>query len=83
MYTDNEQSGEWTHMQTVSLSLLTAASGLLCGSIASVVGGAAGGVLVGGKALGNALAGVLGGIFGPLAGVTGVAIGLLALMSVG
>jgi hypothetical protein len=42
-------------MQTVGLSLITAATGLLCGSIASVVGGAAGGVLVGGKALGNSL----------------------------
>ena len=30
-------------MQTVGLSLITAATGLLCGSIASVVGGAAGG----------------------------------------
>jgi hypothetical protein len=70
-------------MQTISLTLVTAASGLLCGLVASVVGGAAGGVMVGGKALGNKLACLMGGVFGPLAGVTGVAIGLLALMFVG
>ncbi len=65
------------------LPAAAAVSALVVGVAASLVGGAAGGVLIGGKALGNELAATMGGFFGPLAGVTGIAIGLIALALIG
>jgi hypothetical protein len=53
---------------------------LACGLVGSVIGGAAGGLLVGRQALGNELAALMGSFYGPLAGGTGVALGLLALV---
>jgi|EndMetStandDraft_3_1072993.scaffolds.fasta_scaffold516177_2 hypothetical protein len=52
---------------------------LLIGSAASVAGGALAGLAIGSKDLGPNLAATMGAFFGPLAGVTGVAIGLLVL----
>jgi hypothetical protein len=46
---------------------------------ASIVGGALGGIAVGGKAIGNELAAMMGGFYGPLAGFTGIALGLIVL----
>ena len=43
------------------------------------VGGAIGGVVVGGKAIGNEVAAMMGGFFGPLAGASGVLIGLILI----
>ena len=63
----------------MTLSLLGAVTGLVAGFIASAVGGAAGGALVGRRALGMKAAAFMGVLYGPLAGVAGVAIGLLAL----
>jgi hypothetical protein len=70
-------------MEIVTLSFDCTAIVLVLGSIASVVGGIAGGVLVGGKVLGIELAALMGGFYGPLAGIAGVAIGLVALMLIG
>lgn len=60
----------------------TLGSGLLAAAIgiaASIVGGAIGGVVVGGKAIGNEVAAMMGGFFGPLAGASGVLIGLILI----
>ena len=56
---------------------------MLIGTAASVAGGALGGVLVGGRELGPYLAALMGAFFGPLAGVGGIALGLLALALLG
>jgi hypothetical protein len=56
---------------------------LMIGTAASVAGGALGGFLVGGRDLGRALAATMGACFGPLAGVSGIALGLLALTWLG
>jgi hypothetical protein len=66
-----------------TVSAVAALTALICGGIASVIGGAAGGVMVGGKSLGNQLAAFMGGFYGPLAGIAGVAIGLLVLKVIG
>ena len=50
---------------------------LVVALIASVVGGALSGLYIGAKALGKELALTTGGFFGPLAGFTGVALGLV------
>ncbi|MFN0218603.1 MAG: hypothetical protein ACKVP4_07305 [Hyphomicrobium sp.] len=52
---------------------------LALGVAASVGGGVIGGVLVGGKHIGNELAAMMGGFYGPLAGATGVLVGLVLL----
>jgi hypothetical protein len=56
---------------------------LLIGTAASIVGGAISGVVIGGKALGAELAGLMGAFFGPLAGMTGIAAGLILLALIG
>jgi hypothetical protein len=63
----------------MTLSVFGAATALVAGFIASAVGGAVGAVLIGGRALGVKVAAFMGVFYGPLAGVAGVAIGLLAL----
>jgi hypothetical protein len=60
-------------------SEIGAALALSTGTAASIVGGALGGIAVGGKALGNELAAMMGGFYGPLAGFTGVALGLIVV----
>lgn len=52
---------------------------LLIATAASLVGGALGGMAIGGRELGVHLSALMGAFFGPLAGVTGVAIGLVIL----
>jgi hypothetical protein len=52
---------------------------LLVGAVASVAGGVLGGILTGGKALGTQLAAMMGSFYGPLAGICGIALGLVAL----
>jgi hypothetical protein len=49
------------------------------GVIASIAGGAIGGVAVGGKHIGNELAAMMGGFYGPLAGISGLIVGLVVL----
>jgi hypothetical protein len=52
---------------------------MVIGTAASLAGGALSGIIIGGKDLGPNLAALMGAFFGPLAGVTGLAGGLLAL----
>jgi hypothetical protein len=52
---------------------------LLIGATASLAGGALAGLAIGSRHLGPNLAAMTGTLFGPLAGVTGPAIGLLAM----
>jgi hypothetical protein len=66
-----------------TLSYATAVVALVVATFASIAGGAVGGIAVGGKALGNELAAMLGGFYGPLAGVAGIAIGLMVLAMIG
>jgi hypothetical protein len=66
-----------------TLSYETVAIALVVATFASIAGGVVGGIAVGGKALGNELAAMLGGFYGPLAGITGIAIGLIALAMIG
>ena len=70
-------------MEIASLSFIGAAFALALGLAASIAGGALGGIAVGGKALGNELAALMGGFYGPLAGGTGVLIGLIVLALIG
>ncbi len=56
---------------------------LLLGTAASLAGGALAGMTIGGRDLGPHLAALMGAFFGPLAGATGIAIGLLALAVLG
>lgn len=56
---------------------------LLIGTAASLAGGALSGIVIGGKHLGPNLAALMGAFFGPLAGTTGLAIGLLVLALLG
>jgi hypothetical protein len=65
------------------LSIISAAIALFVGMAASLAGGALGGVAVGGKALGNELAALMGAFYGPLAGATGIVIGLIVLALLG
>jgi hypothetical protein len=51
----------------------------IVGVIASIAGGAVGGVAVGGKHIGNELAAMMGGFYGPLAGISGLIVGLVVL----
>ena len=67
-------------MSFVDSNLCLAAITLGGGTVASVIGGAIGGVLVGGKSLGNKLAATMGAFYGPLAGIAGVALGVVVLM---
>ena len=53
------------------------------GTAASVAGGALGGLVVAGRELGPSLAAAMGAFFGPLAGVSGVALGLVVLAWLG
>ena len=69
-------------MDFAASNLCLAAIALGGGAVASVIGGAIGGVLVGGKALGNKLAATMGAVYGPMAGIAGVALGLIVLMLV-
>ena len=68
---------------TTSLTPLALVLALVGGALASIAGGAVGGMIIGGKALGNELAAMLGGFYGPLAGVAGIAVGLVALAIIG
>ena len=56
---------------------------LLIGIAASLAGGALSGLAIGGRHLGPKLAAMMGAFFGPLAGVTGLATGLLAMSLLG
>jgi hypothetical protein len=56
---------------------------LLIGTAASIAGGALSGIFIGGKDLGPNLAALMGAFFGPLAGATGIALGLLVLALLG
>jgi hypothetical protein len=56
---------------------------LLIGAVASMAGGATSAVLIAGKELGVNLAALMGAFFGPLAGVTGIAAGLILLALIG
>jgi len=47
--------------------------------VAAACGGAIGGIATGGKDIGNALAAMLGAFYGPIAGLSGVCIGILVL----
>ena len=60
--------------------VLILAAAFVVGVVCSLIGGALGGVFVGGKDLGAGLAATMGGFYGPLAGVAGVAIGLIVLV---
>lgn len=67
-------------MQSLSVeSYLWPLAILLIGTAASLAGGALSGLVLGGKDLGVHLAALMGAFFGPLAGATGLAIGLLVL----
>jgi hypothetical protein len=66
-------------VEYASLSIIALAVGIA----ASIAGGALGGIAVGGKALGNRLAAFRGAFYGPLAGGTGVLIGLVVLALIG
>lgn len=59
------------------MTIVLAALGL--GIIGSIVGGALGGVIVGGKHIGNELAALMGSFYGPIAGISGVIVGIVAL----
>ena len=61
----------------IAMSCHRSGIALAVGIAASIVGGALGGIAVGGKALGNELAALMGGFYGPLAGGTGVLLGLV------
>lgn len=63
----------------ISHPLFIAAVALILGVAASIAGGILGGILVGAKSLGRDLAATMGSIYGPLAGFTGVALGLVVL----
>ncbi|MEP6966614.1 MAG: hypothetical protein ABI906_00905 [Pseudomonadota bacterium] len=65
------------------LTLAAAATTLVVGIGASIVGGVAGGVVVGGKVLGNQMAAMMGGFFGLLAGSGGTVLGLVVLAFIG
>jgi hypothetical protein len=56
---------------------------LLIGTAASLAGGALVGLAIGGRHLGPQLAALMGAFFGPLAGATGLVIGLLVLSLLG
>ncbi len=51
----------------------------VAGILASIIGGALGAMWVGGKDIGYSLSAMMGCFYGPVAGVIGVAAGLLAL----
>lgn len=53
---------------------------MIVGALASLAGGAVGGILVGGKHLGGQLAAIIGAFYGPLAGIPGVALGLVIVL---
>lgn len=61
------------------LTLAGAVLALAGGGLGALAGGAVGGIAVGGKTLGNQLAAFMGAFYGPLAGFTGVAVGLVIL----
>jgi hypothetical protein len=63
-------------MALISILALAFVIGVAC----SLLGGAIGGVVVGGKDLSNPLAATMGGFYGPMAGVAGVAGGLIVLV---
>ncbi len=63
-------------MQITPVGIISA---VVMGSAASVAGGYLAGVTLGGKDLGRGLAGFLGTLYGPLAGATGVMLGLCVL----
>jgi hypothetical protein len=56
---------------------------LLIGAVASIAGGALAGLAIGSRHLGPKLAAMMSALFGPLAGVPGLAIGLLAMSLLG
>lgn len=56
---------------------------LLIGAAASAAGGALGGLVIGARDLGPSLAATMGAFFGPLAGVSGIALGLLVIAWIG
>jgi hypothetical protein len=56
---------------------------LLIGMAASVAGGALSALAIASKDLGPQLAALMGAFFGPLAGASGVAVGLLVLTLIG
>jgi hypothetical protein len=56
---------------------------LLIATAASAIGGAVSGVAIGSRDLGIHLAALMGAFFGPLAGTTGIAVGLAILTLAG
>ena len=76
--TEATKKGE-LDVELADLSFIGAALALAVGIAASIAGGVLGGIAVGGKAIGNELAALMGGFYGPLAGGTGVLLGLIVL----
>jgi hypothetical protein len=56
---------------------------VLIAAAASMIGGALSGIAIAGRELGIHLAALMGAFFGPLAGTSGVAVGLVALALIG
>lgn len=61
------------------MTITSALSLIAIAFVAAACGGAIGGILTGGKDIGNGLAAVLGAFYGPIAGLFGVALGILVL----
>jgi hypothetical protein len=76
--TEATKKGE-LDVELADLSFIGAALALAVGIAASIAGGVLGGIAVGGKAIGNELAALMGSFYGPLAGGTGVLLGLIVL----